>query len=193
DTEIIREKEIKRLERFTVRWGEIRMTQRVVGYERRNIFDRTRLSRHELTMPEYIFDTEGLWIEVEKAMASSIEGSGFDLAGTLHAVEHVTIACMPLYALCDKGDIGGLSYPLYPAFRKPVIFIYDGYEGGVGLTKRAFDVIEDWFRTALTIIKECPCEEGCPFCVQDPQCGSSNQPLDKEGAIYLLGRWLTHQ
>lgn len=193
DTEIIREKEIKRLERFTVRWGEIRMTQQVIGYERRNIFDRTRLSRHELTMPEYTFDTEGLWIEVERALASSIEGSGFDLAGTLHAAEHATIACMPLYALCDKGDIGGLSYPLYPAFGKPAIFIYDGYEGGVGLTKRAFEVIEEWFKTALTIIKECPCMDGCPFCVQDSQCGSGNQPLDKGGAIFLLERWLIHR
>lgn len=193
DTEIIREREIKRLERFTVRWGEIRMTQRVIGYERRNIFDRTRLSRHELTMPEYNFDTEGLWIEIEKALASSIEDLGYDLAGSLHATEHVTISCIPLFALCDKGDIGGLSYSFYPHLRKPVIFIYDGYEGGVGLTKRGFDVIEEWFRTALTILTECPCEEGCPSCVQDPQCGSGNQPLDKEGAIFLLSRWLTHQ
>lgn len=193
DTEIIREKEIKRLERFTVRWGEIRMTQRVIGYERRNIFDRTRLSRHELTMPEYTFDTEGIWIEIGKTMASEIEGLGYDLAGSLHATEHVTISCIPLFALCDKGDIGGLSYSFYPPLRQPLIFIYDGYEGGVGLTKRAFDVIEEWFRTALTIVKECPCEEGCPSCVQDPQCGSGNQPLDKGGAIYLLERWLTHQ
>lgn len=193
DTEIIREKEIKKLERFTVRWGEIRMTQRVIGYERRDIFNRIRLSMHELTMPEYIFDTEGLWIEIGKTLASEIEGSGYDLAGSLHATEHATIACIPLYAISDKGDIGGLSYPLYPAFRKPVIFIYDGHEGGVGLTKRAFDVIEEWFKTALTIIKECPCDEGCPSCVQDPQCGSGNQPLDKSGAIYLLKRWLTHQ
>lgn len=190
DTEILREKEVKRLERFTVRWGEIRMTQRVIGYEKRNIFDRTRLSRQEISMPEYVFDTEGLWIILEKGLASSIEASGYDLAGTLHATEHATIACMPLFALCDKGDIGGLSYTIYPSLGKPVIFIYDGYEGGVGLTKRAFDVIEEWFKTALTIIKECPCEEGCPSCVQDPQCGSANQPLNKEGAIFLIEKWL---
>lgn len=190
DTEIIREREAKRLERFTARWGDIRITQRVIGYERRHIFDRTRLSRHDITMPEYVFDTEGLWIIIERELASSIEVSGFDLAGTLHATEHSTIACMPLFALCDKGDIGGLSYTLYPDMNKAVIFIYDGYEGGVGLTKRAFDVIEEWFKAALTIMKECPCEEGCPSCVQDPQCGSGNQPLDKGGAIYLLQRLL---
>jgi len=190
ETEIIREIEIKRLERFTVIWGEIRMNQRVIGYEKRNIFDRTRISRHELDMPEYTFETEGIWIKIGREVAASIEGSGFDLAGTLHATEHATIACMPLFALCDKGDIGGLSYTIYPPFREPAIFIYDGYEGGVGLTKRAFDVIEEWFETALSIIVECPCEEGCPSCVQDPQCGSGNQPLDKEGAAFLLKRWL---
>ena len=190
DIEIIRERDIKKLKRFTVRWGEIRMTQRVIGYERRNIFDRTRLSRHEITMPEYIFNTEGLWIIMEEQLASFINASGYDLAGSLHATEHATISCMPLFALCDKGDIGGLSYTLYPAVKKPVIFIYDGYEGGIGLTKRAFDVIEDCFKTALTIVKECPCERGCPSCIQDPQCGSGNQPLDKEGTIFLLQKWL---
>jgi len=189
-TDIIEERNRKILDRFAVKWGTLRMTHRVIGYEKRRLFDRTRLSRHDLEMPEYIFETEGLWIEIDKDTEAGIESGGYDLAGSLHAVEHATIACMPLYALCDKGDIGGLSYTSYPQFRRPVMFIYDGYEGGVGLTKRAFDVIEEWFETALSIIKECPCEEGCPSCVQDPQCGSGNQPLDKEGAAFLLERWL---
>ena len=166
------------------------MSQRVSGYERRNIFDRTRLSRHDLEMPEYVFDSEGMWIEIDKKTGDLTESLGYDLAGSLHAVEHASISCLPLFALCDKGDIGGLSYPLYPPFKAPAIFIYDGYEGGIGLTKRAFDVIEDWLRAALALIIECPCEEGCPSCVQDPQCGSGNQPLDKEGAKFLLERWV---
>jgi len=141
-------------------------------------------------MPDYIFETEGLWIQIDSALQSSIESKGFDLAGTLHAVEHTAIACIPLFALCDRGDIGGLSYTLYPKFKQPAIFIYDGYEGGIGLTKRATEVIEDWLSATLKIIDECPCEEGCPSCVQDPQCGSANQPLDKEGAKYLLKKWL---
>ncbi len=190
DTEIVEKKEAKKLDRFTIHWGSLRMTNRVTGYEKKNIFDRTRLSRHELEMPEYRFDSEGLWIPIDKDTENAIESRGYDLAGSLHAAEHVTIACIPLFAICDKGDIGGLSYTSYPHFKKPAIFIYDGYEGGIGLTKRAFDVIEEWFRAALRIITECPCEEGCPSCVQDPQCGSGNQPLDKEGAKFLLERWI---
>ncbi len=189
ETEVIEEKEVRKMGSLEVFRGRLRMKNRVTGYERKNIFDRTRLSRHDLDMPEYIFDTEGLWLRIDKDIENDMESFGYDLAGSLHAFEHASIACMPLFALCDKGDIGGLSYPFYPLFKKPAVFMYDGYEGGIGLTKRAFDVMGEWFKAALTVISECPCEEGCPSCIQDPQCGSGNQPLDKEGAKFLLERW----
>jgi DEAD/DEAH box helicase domain-containing protein len=189
ETEIIKQIETRDMRNLTIFRGMLRMKNRVAGYDRKNIFDRTRLSRHDLDMPEYIFDTEGLWLRIDKDTENNMKSLGYDLAGSLHAFEHASIACMPLFALCDKGDIGGLSYPFYPAFKEPAIFIYDGYEGGIGLTKRAFDVMDEWFKAALTVISECPCEEGCPSCIQDPQCGSGNQPLDKEGAKFLLERW----
>jgi DEAD/DEAH box helicase domain-containing protein len=198
ETEVIEEMEVRKMgllgdspeaRSMKVFRGRLRMKNRVTGYDRKNIFDRTRLSRHDLDMPEYVFDTEGLWLRIDKDTENDMESLGYDLAGSLHAFEHASIACMPLFALCDKGDIGGLSYPFYPTFKEPAIFIYDGYEGGIGLTKRAFDVMDEWFKAALTVISECSCEEGCPSCIQDPQCGSGNQPLDKEGAKFLLERW----
>ncbi|HBR22097.1 MAG TPA: DEAD/DEAH box helicase [Nitrospiraceae bacterium] len=189
ETEVIEEMEVRKIGRQEIFRGRLRMKNRVTGYDRKNIFDRTKLSRHDLDMPEYVFDTEGLWLTIDKDTENDMGSLGYDLAGSLHAFEHASIACMPLFALCDKGDIGGLSYPFYPLFKKPAIFIYDGYEGGIGLTKRAFEVIDEWFKAALTVISECSCEEGCPSCIQDPQCGSGNQPLDKEGAKFLLERW----
>jgi DEAD/DEAH box helicase domain-containing protein len=190
ETEVIKEKEIKEFKGISVHWGSLMITQKITGYEKKRIFDRVRISRHSLDMPEYVFETEGLWIMIDGGIQYFIREKGVELAGTLHAVEHAAIACIPLFALCDRGDIGGLSYTYYPGFKHPAIFIYDGYEGGIGLTKRTTEVIEDWLMTTLKIIEECPCEEGCPSCVQDPQCGSGNQPLDKEGAKYLLKRWL---
>ncbi|MFA4827782.1 MAG: DEAD/DEAH box helicase [Thermodesulfovibrionales bacterium] len=198
ETEVIREIEARKLgllgdspeaRSLEVYRGMLRMKNRVIGYDRKDIFNRTRISRHDLDMPEYVFETEGLWMKIDEDTQVAIENGYYDLAGTLHAFEHVTIASMPLFALCDKGDIGGLSYTFYPRFKEPAIFIYDGYEGGIGLTKRCFDVIEEWFAKALEIVRECPCESGCPSCVQDPQCGSGNNPLDKDGARFLLERW----
>ena len=190
ETEVIKEKEMKKYRNFEVQWGTLRTTQKITGYEKKRIFDRVRISRQDLDMPDYVFETEGLWIKIDIAIQSFVESKGFDLAGTLHAIEHTAIACIPLFALCDRGDVGGLSYTFYPVFKQPAIFIYDGYEGGIGLTKRAIDVIGDWFAATLKIIEECPCEDGCPSCVQDPKCGSGNQPLDKEGAKELLRKWL---
>src|SRR4030042_91797 len=190
ETEVIKEKEMKKYRNIEVQWGTLRTTQKITGYEKKRIFDRVRISRQDLDMPDYVFETEGLWIKIDIEIQSFVESKGFDLAGTLHAIEHTAIACIPLFALCDRGDVGGLSYTFYPVFKQPAIFIYDGYEGGIGLTKRAIDVIGDWFAATLKIIEECPCADGCPSCVQDPQCGSGNQPLDKEGAKELLRKWL---
>ncbi len=172
-------------------FGKMRITYQVVGYDRKNIYDGTRISRHVVQMPEYIFDTEGIWMLIHKDLSEEIAGKGYDLAGTLHAVEHVCISSMPLFSLCDKGDIGGYSYPLYPEFRLPAIFIYDGYEGGIGLSIRVLDTPYEWLRSSMDIIQNCDCDEGCPSCVQDSQCGSANQPLDKNGAAYFLRKLLT--
>jgi DEAD/DEAH box helicase domain-containing protein len=190
ETEIIAENSQTVFNRIRFSWGLLRITQQITGYEKKRIYDRKRISTHDLDMPEYVFETEGLWTVIDKKTESAIEESGYDLAGTLHAVEHATIASMPLFALCDRSDIGGLSHTGFPDFGKPAIFIYDGHEGGVGLTRRALEIVGQWLEATLNIVAECPCKEGCPSCLQDPHCGNSNEPLDKHGALFLLRRWL---
>jgi DEAD/DEAH box helicase domain-containing protein len=189
-TEIIEERGRRKFGRTEFSWGAIRMTHKVTGYDRKRIFDRVRISTHDLTLPEYVFETEGVWTVIDRNTKADIESGGFNLGGTLHAVEHAAIACIPLFALCDRGDIGGLSHTGFPDFGLPAIFVYDGHEGGVGLSKRAVEVPGEWLTATLKIIEECPCTGGCPSCVQDAQCGNRNEPLDKEGAKLLLRRWL---
>ncbi len=190
ETEIIEEQGKRRFGRTEFSWGALRMTHKVTGYDRKRIFDRVRISTHDLTLPEYVFETEGVWTVIDRKTKGEIESGGFDLGGTLHAVEHAAIASIPLFALCDRGDIGGLSHTGFPAFGLPAIFVYDGHEGGVGLSKRAVECPGEWLTATLKIIEECPCTGGCPSCVQDAQCGNRNEPLDKEGAKFLLRKWL---
>ncbi len=169
-----------------IMYGTVRITYQVVGYDKKHLFQGTRLERTAVEMPEYVFETEGIWMAISRGLADEVVERGFDLAGTLHAAEHVMINSIPLFALCDKGDIGGISYPLYPELKSPAIFIYDGYDGGIGLTKRVLDVPREWIAAAIGILKACDCDDGCPSCVQDAQCGSGNTPLDKNGAIFFL-------
>jgi DEAD/DEAH box helicase domain-containing protein len=106
--------------------------------------------------------------------------------GSIHAVEHAMIGLFPLYALCDRSDIGGISYPIHPQVGRAAIFIYDGYPGGIGLTERGFQVLPELFLKTRQLLDECPCESGCPSCVHSPKCGSGNKPLDKQGAHATL-------
>ncbi len=110
-----------------------------------------------------------------------------DLEGSIHAIEHAAIGILPIFVMCDRNDIGGVSHPRHPDENNmATIFIYDGYSGGVGLASEAYNKIERMLYATLRVIEECDCEEGCPSCIQSPKCGNNNQPLDKNGAIFLL-------
>ncbi len=113
------------------------------------------------------------------------------LLGTLHAAEHAMIAILPLWAMCDRWDIGGLSTNVHFQTGRPTIFVYDGHAGGVGLTKRGYDQFEGWVEDTARMLAGCPCDHGCPSCVQSPKCGNLNEPLDKAGALSLLERMLS--
>jgi len=115
-----------------------------------------------------------------------LEEEGLDLAGGLHAVEHAAIGILPLFALCDRNDIGGVSTLLHPDTGRAQIFIYDAHPGGIGIAEKGFDLTRELWQTTLRVIKECPCHEGCPSCIQSPKCGNNNKPLDKRAALVLL-------
>ncbi|MBI4838277.1 MAG: DEAD/DEAH box helicase [Nitrospirae bacterium] len=182
ETEIIKEV----LKKDNINWGELRTTHRVTGYWRKKLLTQEKIDRYPVELPSWTFNTQGLWVILGSNLKQIVEKNNLNFAGGLHAFEHAAISALPLFAMCDKGDIGGISYPLYPQLLAPAIFIYDGYEGGIGLTKRGLEVIGEWLEAAKKIITDCPCEDGCPSCVQDPQCGSGNDPLDKRAAILIL-------
>ena len=141
-----------------------------------------------LDLPAQEYETEGLWFHVPEAIEQEVQAAGRDLAGGLHAVEHVCIGILPLFAMCDRQDIGGLSTLAHPDTGVSQVFIYDGHPGGVGIARRGWAQVEDVWARARDLIRACPCEEGCPSCVQSPKCGNNNHPLDKAGAVEILAR-----
>jgi DEAD/DEAH box helicase domain-containing protein len=168
-------------------FGEVVYSETVLGYQRKGLQDHQVIDFEMLDLPTVEFPTRALWYELDELIGAEPFPSEL-LLGALHALEHGQIAVLPLIAMCDRWDIGGLSTNAHPQTGGPTIFIYDGHPGGVGITRRGFDEFERLVGDARRLIGECPCQSGCPSCVQSPKCGNLNEPLSKRGALELLRR-----
>jgi DEAD/DEAH box helicase domain-containing protein len=186
ETEILEILESRDHQGIPYHLGRLKVTERVLGYERRRIFGQDKIGSYRLELPPQIFETVGLWFEIPDGLKAAVEETGSHFMGSIHAVEHAMIGLFPLYALCDRSDIGGISYPIHPQVARAAIFIYDGYPGGIGLTERGFQVLPELFLKTRQLLEECTCDTGCPSCVHSPKCGSGNKPLDKQGAYATL-------
>jgi DEAD/DEAH box helicase domain-containing protein len=175
---------------FIAREARLRVSEKVTGYEKRRTSGQELIGVVDLDLPTLTFETIGLWIEIPDEIKEAIKKSGFHFMGGIHAMEHGAISMFPLFALCERDDIGGISCPDHEQVCRAAVFIYDGHAGGVGLTHTVFDVLEELLLTTLNLVKRCECETGCPSCIHSPKCGSGNKPLDKEACIRILERLL---
>ncbi|MDY6881454.1 MAG: DEAD/DEAH box helicase [Thermodesulfobacteriota bacterium] len=186
ETEITRVTRTRPEAQFIVREGDLKVTEIIVGYEKRALPGQELMGVYSLDLPPQTFETIGFWIEIEPALKRFVEEKGHHFMGGIHAIEHATIGIFPLFALCDRNDIGGICYTHHNQVGKSAIFIYDAYPGGVGLARRGFEIVEELLKETMKLIKECECEDGCPSCIHSPKCGSGNKPLDKEAALLVL-------
>lgn len=166
--------------------GEVEVTVDIVGFKKKKQFTEEVIGEEPLEMPPQYFNTVGFWFNLSPELIKGLEKAELDVAGGLHAVEHAAIAILPLFALCDRNDIGGVSTLFHPDTKAASIFIYDAYPGGIGIAEKGFELIGKLWRATRDAITECPCRDGCPSCIQSPKCGNNNKPLDKKAAVRIL-------
>lgn len=186
--EVLEVFESRPLGSVTQHYGSIRVESQVIGYQKKKIGSGETIAHEWLDLPPSVFETEGVWLEIPDGLVSDM--SLDRMLGTLHAAEHAGIAMLPLFAVCDRWDIGGLSTNWHPDLGGPAIFIYEAYPGGAGISPVAFDIGLDHWRSTRDAVEACPCKAGCPSCVVSPKCGNYNEPLDKAGAVDFLTRLL---
>jgi DEAD/DEAH box helicase domain-containing protein len=197
-TVVLGEKETEILERIEERslsipggavpmgFGRLKVTVHIREYQKKRLFGGEAIATHPLEVPPLTYETTGLWIEIPRALPALFAASGLHFMGGIHAAEHAMIGLFPLLAIADRGDVGGISYTAHPQLHGPAIFLYDGVPGGAGLAERAFADVEVLLTKTRELIDACPCDAGCPACIQSPKCGNGNKPLDKAAALLVL-------
>jgi DEAD/DEAH box helicase domain-containing protein len=158
----------------------------VIGYQRRDTTTGDLIENVPLELPPTSLVTRAVWYVVPPAVAAAAGVGPDELPGALHAAEHTAIGMLPLFTICDRWDVGGLSTPHLPETGAPTILVYDGYPGGSGIAELGFEAADRHLATTLEALRGCTCRDGCPSCVQSPKCGNGNAPLSKPGAIRLL-------
>jgi DEAD/DEAH box helicase domain-containing protein len=171
-----------------VRFADVTVTEQITGFERKDRASGETIGTETLDLPETTLRTRALYFTVPEDLETAMrsEGGEYGFNGGIHAAEHGMISLFPLHLLCDRADIGGISTPYHGHTGQSTIFIYDGYPGGVGLTRSGYDAVESLMDRTAKLIDGCSCEGGCPACVQSPHCGNANDPLSKPEAVMLL-------
>jgi len=186
DLRVLKTESSKRYGRVEVCLGDVEIITTVVGFKRKAQFTEEVIGEEPLDLPTRHFPTVSLWFDLPKEIIDRIGDARLDLAGGLHAVEHAAIGILPLFAMCDRNDIGGVSTPFHPDTGRVQVFIYDAHPGGIGIAEKGYELVQQLWQATLKAIVECPCQEGCPSCIQSPKCGNNNEPLDKKAAIMIL-------
>ncbi len=172
--------------RATLCLGSVEVAEHVVAYQRRKLFSQEVLGSVALNLPPTRLATRAFWYVVDDDVLAAARVAARRVPGTVHAAEHAGIGILPLFTICDRWDVGGVSTDVHPQTGRATVVIYDGYPGGAGVAELGFASGRRHLEATLDVIASCRCEAGCPSCVQSPKCGNWNEPLDKAGAVALL-------
>jgi DEAD/DEAH box helicase domain-containing protein len=177
----------------TADWGEVglgfgtvQVTSQVVSFLRKVALTGEVLGEEPLDLPPRDLRTRAVWWTVPPSVLAQARLEWADVPGAAHAAEHAAIGLLPLFATCDRWDIGGVSTALHEDTGRTTVFVYDGHPGGAGFAERGFATAREWLAATRDAVAACECLDGCPSCVQSPKCGNGNDPLDKAGAVRLL-------
>ncbi|HKJ24066.1 MAG TPA: DEAD/DEAH box helicase [Myxococcota bacterium] len=193
ETEVLSRDRARPAGNFRLVEGRVRVTTHVRGYERRRVHGQDLLGSEPLDLPPRAFETRGVWLEIPDEVPAALETEKRHPMGGLHGIEHAALALFPLFALCDRLDVAGITTTRHAQLGRAAIFLYDGHPGGVGLVSSLFDRFETLLEATLERIAGCECEEGCPACIHSPRCSNGNRPLDKAGSVRALRLLLGHE
>ena len=184
EIKILRKIKNNNIGELSINYGKVKVNEQYTGYKILK-YDQV-IGFHNLTLPPLVFNTKSFWFNIPNFIKNRIQKENLDFDGGIHGIEHAMIRILPFHIMCDRWDIGGISYAYHIDTNAPTIFIYDGFENGIGLAEKAFELINSIIKLTHQLIRDCKCQKGCPACIISPKCGDENRPLDKKASLLIL-------
>jgi DEAD/DEAH box helicase domain-containing protein len=144
-------------------YGEVTVTAKPT------IFKKIRLRTHEnigsgpIHLPEEELQTSGYWFSFSEE--ETAKRSANDMQMALLGLANVLVHLAPLHLMCDPMDIRVVPQVKDIHNKRPTIYFYDRYPGGIGLSQRLYELHGELLKEAGRLIRGCGCQSGCPACV----------------------------
>ncbi len=181
--EVLRVRDRRAVGRLIQQLGTVRVESHVVAFKRKRIGSGEVISFEPLELPPVQFETEAVWWTIPDGLYSEAGIDHHDVPGTLHAAEHAAIAMLPLFAICDRWDIGGLSTPAHPETGTGTIFIYEAYPGGAGISPIAFATGERHLAATRDCSADAPAPTGARRACNHPNAAISTSLCPRAGRL----------
>lgn len=176
----------RRQGRGLVCFGEVLATSQVRSFLRRDAISGRVWDETPLDLPQRTLRTAAVWWTLPQSHPDDHSLTPAQTVGGVHAMEHLLVGMLGLFAPCDHTDVRGFSAALDADAGIPSVVVYDSQAGGSGFAERGFDVADAWAGAAWGRVVRCACAAGCPACIVSARCERANQALDKAAATVLL-------
>ena len=183
----------------SVTFGEVTYSWQTIAMKKIRFRSLDAIGYHPLELPRLTLETAGFWLAPKEETWKGLVARGHNPWEALSGVRNLFVTLLPLMAMCDPMDLGGMIDS--SNLGRPTIFVFDRYHGGLGFAEQGYARLDELAEAALAHLVGCPCGDGCPACVgtpiyrpaqqQDPDAIQNARDIPGKDAVRaLLEGWL---
>ncbi|MGD9634292.1 MAG: DEAD/DEAH box helicase [Pirellulales bacterium] len=178
----------------TLGYGDVDVAWQTVAFKKIKFATRENIGLGPVDIPAQNLQTTAAWLAPDDAMHVALKAEGLRASEGVCGIRNLAVVALPLVAMCDSRDLGGVVDS--KNLGRTTMILYDRYPGGLGYSERGFQHMPRLLSICLEMVRDCPCDDGCPSCVglpnlrpaihSDPDLDRGYPMPNKQATVRLL-------